>query len=82
MHIPDAVLDPKVAAATTPVALGGLAYGVRTLRGALRDRTPALTVVSLHTVVTSCVTASRAPRTLNRWRPDGPRGNSRTKHQR
>ena len=42
MHIPDAVLDPKVAAATTLVALGGLAYGVRTLRGALRDRTPVL----------------------------------------
>jgi len=42
MHIPDAVLDPKVAAATTLVALGGLAYGVRALRPALRDRTTVL----------------------------------------
>ncbi len=42
MHIPDAVLDPKMAAATTLVALGGLAYGVRTLRPALRERTTVL----------------------------------------
>ena len=42
MHIPDAVLDPRVAASTTLVALGGLAYGVRTLRSALRERTTVL----------------------------------------
>jgi cobalt/nickel transport system permease protein len=42
MHIPDAVLDPRTAAATTVVALGGLAYGVSRLRGQLRDRTTVL----------------------------------------
>ncbi len=42
MHIPDAVLDPKVVAATSLVAAAGLAYGVRSLRLALRDRTPVL----------------------------------------
>ncbi len=42
MHIPDAVLDPTVAASTTLLALGGLAYGVRTLHSALRDRTTVL----------------------------------------
>src|SRR4051812_25681986 len=33
----------------------------------------ALTTVSLQSVVNRCVTASIAPRTLNRFRPDGPR---------
>ena len=42
MHIPDAVLDPKVLAATGLVAAGGVAYGSWALRGALRDRTPVL----------------------------------------
>ena len=42
MHIPDAVLDPKVAAATGAIALGGLSYGVRALRSAVRDRTTVL----------------------------------------
>ncbi len=42
MHIPDAVLDPRVAAATGLIAAGGLAYGLRTLRGRLRDRTTVL----------------------------------------
>ena len=42
MHIPDAVLDPKVALATGVIAAGGLAYGLRTLRGQLRDRTTVL----------------------------------------
>ncbi len=42
MHIPDGVLDLKVLAATGMVALGGLAYGVRALRPALRDRTTVL----------------------------------------
>jgi len=42
MHIPDAVLDPKVAIATGLIASGGLAYGLRTLRDQLRDRTTVL----------------------------------------
>ena len=42
MHIPDAVLDPKVAAATALIAAGSLAYGLRTLRERLRDRTTVL----------------------------------------
>ena len=42
MHIPDAVLDPWVAGATTLIGAGGLAYGVWSLREALRDRTPVL----------------------------------------
>jgi cobalt/nickel transport system permease protein len=42
MHIPDAVLDPKVALATGVIAAGGLAYGLRTLRGQLGDRTTVL----------------------------------------
>ena len=42
MHIPDAVLDPKVALATGLLAAGGLAYGLRTLRAELRERTPVL----------------------------------------
>ena len=39
MHIPDAVLDPRMAAATGVIAAGGLAFGIRQLRGQLRDRT-------------------------------------------
>lgn len=42
MHIPDAVLDPRVAAATGLIAAGGLAYGTRRLRGHLGDRTTVL----------------------------------------
>lgn len=42
MHIPDAVLDPKVALATGLIAAGGLAYGLRTLRGRLGERTTVL----------------------------------------
>ena len=42
MHIPDAVLDTKVALATGVIAAGGLAYGLRTLRGQLGDRTTVL----------------------------------------
>jgi cobalt/nickel transport system permease protein len=42
MHIPDAVLDPKVALATALIASGGLAYGLRTLRDQLRERTTVL----------------------------------------
>ena len=42
MHIPDAVLDPKVAIATSLIAAGGLAYGVRRLRGQLGERSTVL----------------------------------------
>jgi cobalt/nickel transport system permease protein len=42
MHIPDAVLDPKVAVATGLIAAGGLAYGLGTLRKRSGDRTPVL----------------------------------------
>ncbi len=42
MHIPYAVLDPQVAAATGLIAAGSLAYGLRTLRERLRDRTTVL----------------------------------------
>jgi cobalt/nickel transport system permease protein len=42
MHIPDAVLDPKVALATGVIAAGGLAYGLRAIRGQLRERTTVL----------------------------------------
>jgi cobalt/nickel transport system permease protein len=42
MHIPDAVLDPKVALATALIASGGLAYGLRALRDQLRERTTVL----------------------------------------
>ncbi len=42
MHIPDGVLDPKVAAATAVIAAGGLAYGLRRLRDRLGDRTTVL----------------------------------------
>jgi cobalt/nickel transport system permease protein len=42
MHIPDAVLDLRMAAATGLIAAGGLAIGIRRLRGQLRDRTTVL----------------------------------------
>jgi cobalt/nickel transport system permease protein len=42
MHIPNAVLDPRVSLATTLIASGGLAYGLRTLRERLGERTPVL----------------------------------------
>jgi cobalt/nickel transport system permease protein len=42
MHIPEAVLDPKVAMATGVIAAGALAYGLRTLKDQLRDRTTVL----------------------------------------
>lgn len=42
MHIPDAVLDPTMAAATSLVAAGAVGYGVRSLREAGRDRTTVL----------------------------------------
>ena len=42
MHIPDAVLDPKVAIATGVIAAGALAYGLRTLKDQLRERTTVL----------------------------------------
>ena len=42
MHIPDAVLDPTVAAATSLIAAAGIGYGVRALRESTRDRTTVL----------------------------------------
>ena len=42
MHIPDNVLDPRVAAATGAVAAAGLLYGLRRLEGQLRDRATVL----------------------------------------
>jgi cobalt/nickel transport system permease protein len=42
MHIPDAVLDPKVALATGVIAAGGLAWGFRRLQARHRDRTAVL----------------------------------------
>ena len=42
MHIPDAVLDPRVAIATGLIAVVGLGFGLRNLRGQLRDRTTVL----------------------------------------
>jgi cobalt/nickel transport system permease protein len=42
MHIPDAVLDPKVAAATGAVALAGLLVGLRKLERRLGERTTVL----------------------------------------
>jgi len=41
MHIPD-MLDPRMAAATYAIAAGGLAFGVRRLRGRFDDRTTVL----------------------------------------
>src|ERR1700741_5275975 len=42
MHIPDAVLDPKVAAATGAVAAAGLLFGLRRLERELGERTTVL----------------------------------------
>ena len=42
MHIPDAVLDPRTAALTGAIALGGLAIGVSRVRSGLGDRTTVL----------------------------------------
>ena len=42
MHIPDAVIDPRMAAATGAIAAGGLAFAARRLRGRLGDRTTVL----------------------------------------
>jgi cobalt/nickel transport system permease protein len=42
MHIPDAVLDPRVAAATAAVGVSGLAWGLRVVERRLQDRTTAL----------------------------------------
>ncbi len=42
MHIPEAVLDWRIALATDALAVGGLALGVSRLKGHLRDRTTVL----------------------------------------
>jgi cobalt/nickel transport system permease protein len=42
MHIPNAVLEPRVAAATALVGAAGLAYGLRTLERRLGERTTVL----------------------------------------
>ncbi len=42
MHIPNAVLDPKVAVATWAVGVAGLAYGLRVLEKRLGERTTVL----------------------------------------
>ncbi len=42
MHIPNAVLDPRVAAASAVVGAAGLAYGLRTLDRRLGERTTVL----------------------------------------
>jgi cobalt/nickel transport system permease protein len=42
MHIPDGVLSGTVAAATTVIGAGGLAYCLRKLSDQLRDRTTVL----------------------------------------
>jgi cobalt/nickel transport system permease protein len=42
MHIPNAVLDPRVSAATAVVGAAGLAYGLRTLERRLGERTTVL----------------------------------------
>ncbi len=42
MHIPDAVLDPRVAAATAVMAVAGFAVGLRKLESRLGDRTTVL----------------------------------------
>lgn len=42
MHIPNAVLSPSVSVATALIGSGGLAYGLRRLRGELGERTPVL----------------------------------------
>ncbi len=42
MHIPDAVLDPRVAAVTGVVAAAGLGYGLRSVERQLKERTTPL----------------------------------------
>lgn len=42
MHIPESLLDLKVAAGSAVIAAGGLAYGLRRLRDGPRDRTTVL----------------------------------------
>jgi cobalt/nickel transport system permease protein len=42
MHIPDAVLDPKVALATSVIAAGGLSFAIWKLRDLLQERTTVL----------------------------------------
>src|SRR3954452_20917916 len=42
MHIPDAVLEPRVVATTAVVATAGFAVGLRRLEGRLGDRTTVL----------------------------------------
>jgi cobalt/nickel transport system permease protein len=42
MHIPDAVLDPVVAALAGVVGAGGLAYGLKAVEGQLKERTTSL----------------------------------------
>ncbi len=42
MHIPDAVLDPRVAALTGVMGAAGLAYGLKAVEGQLKERTTAL----------------------------------------
>ncbi len=42
MHIPDAVLDPKVAVATGIIAAGGLAYALRKLEQQIGEKTTVL----------------------------------------
>jgi cobalt/nickel transport system permease protein len=42
MHIPDAVLDPRVAVLTGVMGAAGLAYGLKAVEGQLRERTTSL----------------------------------------
>src|SRR5271157_2623812 len=42
MHIPDAVLDPRVAALTGVMGAAGLFYGLKSVEGQLKERTTAL----------------------------------------
>src|SRR5271165_3028102 len=42
MHIPDAVLDPRVAALTGVMGAAGLYYGLRSVEGQLKERTTSL----------------------------------------
>ena len=42
MHIPNAVLDPRVAIVTTVLGVGGLGYGLRSLERRLGERTTVL----------------------------------------
>ena len=42
MHIPDAVLDPRVAALTGVVGAAGLGYGLKAVEGQLKERTTSL----------------------------------------